>query len=86
MSKYILFIFCVCFSVNSICQINIDRDIIKLVDTSIIIAKKKGIDGYKIQIYMGSDRQEAEKIRKQFIKKVWEVIHFGLDWVAPFGL
>ena len=81
--KYISLIFCIFFGINSICQINIDNNIIKIVDTSIIIAKKKGIDGYKIQIYMGSDRQEAEKIRKQFIKNFPKIKTYYVH-IAPY--
>ena len=64
-----LFVFFVFFSyLNAHSQINISKNIQSLVDTSIVISKKKGINGFKIQIYMGSDREEAERIRKNFIK------------------
>ena len=64
-----LCVFLVLFSFsNTHSQVNISKNIQSLVDTSIFISKKQGVNGFKIQIYMGSDREEAEKIRKTFIK------------------
>lgn len=53
---------------NTHSQVNVSKNIQSLVDSSTSISKKKGINGFKIQIYMGADREEAEKIRKTFIK------------------
>ena len=63
---YIIFVFFI--SLNLKCQVNMNSDIRNLIDTSIIISKEKGINGFKIQIYMGSNREEAENTRKKFIK------------------
>ena len=65
---YIYIIFAVFISFNLKCQVNMNSDIKNLIDTSISISKEKGINGFKIQIYMGANREEAENIRKKFIK------------------
>ena len=62
---YIYIIFAVFISFNLKCQVNMNSDIKNLIDTSISISKEKGINGFKIQIYMGANREEAENTRKK---------------------
>ncbi len=66
--SYLCVVFVLFSFTNAHSQVSISKNIQSLVDTSIVISKKKGVNGFKIQIYMGSDREEAEKIRKTFIK------------------
>ena len=66
--NYILTIILLLFSTILYSQINIDENISKLIDTSIIVDKTYGVNGYKIQIHIGHDRERAEEIKKRFIK------------------
>lgn len=73
MSKYLLVTcFILGFSLNTLAQSN-DSAQVKIIGSTLLDLKlknrieereeAKGVDGYRIQVYFGDDRKEAEKVK-----------------------